>query len=44
MKYGKKRSEKENFEVKKVDKEMLKEIKAFGSVVVIRGGSLIDEE
>lgn len=44
MKYGKKKSDSNNPEPKKLDKEMLKGIKAFGSVVIIKGGSLVDDE
>ncbi|WP_277985513.1 hypothetical protein [Methanolobus psychrotolerans] len=42
MKYGKSNVQ-ENGQ-KKIDKETIKNIKAFGSVVVIKGGSLVDEE
>ncbi len=41
MKYAK--SNKEKNEPSKMDKETLTKIKAFGSVVVIKGGSLVDE-
>lgn len=42
MKYAKSNTEKP--EQKKIDKEILKNIKAFGSVVIIKGGSLVDED
>lgn len=42
MKYAK--SNKETPESKKIDKDVLKNIKAFGSVVIIKGGSLVDED
>jgi len=42
MKYAK--SNKEKNETKTIDKEMLKNIQAYGSVVIIKGGSLVDDE
>jgi hypothetical protein len=42
MKYAK--SNKEKTESPKMDKDTLKNIKAFGSVVIIKGGSLVDED
>ena len=42
MKYAK--SNTQESEQKKLDKETLKNIKAFGSVVIIKGGSLVDDD
>ena len=42
MKYGK--SNVQESGQKKIDKEILKNIKAFGSVVIIKGGILVDDD
>jgi len=42
MKYGKTNTLKN--QDKKLDKETLKKIRAFGSIVIIRGGSLFEDD
>lgn len=43
MKYGKSNTRSESSE-KILDKETLKKIRAFGSIVIIRGGSLYKDD